>query len=76
MTYPATTACQRPHRTVTPRFTYEYIPRTNIYRRGSDCPEGDQVTIRIEDGALLIEGAGLDLTFSGLPPRDPKETAQ
>jgi hypothetical protein len=57
-------------------FTGEYIPRTNIYRRGSDCPEEEQVTIRIENGELFIEGAGLDLIFSGLPPRDPKETAE
>jgi hypothetical protein len=54
-------------------FTYEYIPRTNIFRPGSDCPEQEQVTIHIEDGAPLIQGAGLDLQFS-VPPRDPKET--
>jgi hypothetical protein len=54
-------------------FTYKYIPRTNIFRRGSDCPEQEQVAIWIEDGTLFIEGAGLDLKFS-VPPRDPKET--
>jgi hypothetical protein len=44
--------------------TGKYIPRTMIYRRGADCPEEDQVTIRLEDGQLKIEGDGLDLTFS------------
>jgi len=46
-------------------FTYEHIPRTNIFQRGSDCPEEERVTIVIENGQLAIEGAGLDLIFSG-----------
>jgi hypothetical protein len=53
--------------------TYEQIPRTNIFRRGSDCPEEERVRIVIENGELAIEGAGLDLIFSVLPPRDLKE---
>ena len=32
--------------------TYEHIPRTNEFRRGSDCPEEEQVTIYIEDGTF------------------------
>jgi hypothetical protein len=50
------------------------VPRTNMFRRGSDCPEEDQVTIYIEDNTFFINGAGLNLIFSGLPPREPKET--
>jgi hypothetical protein len=52
--------------------TYEQLPRTNEFRRGSDCPEEEQVTIVIENGQLTIEGAGLDLIFSVLPSRNPK----
>jgi hypothetical protein len=46
-------------------FTYEQLPRTDIFRRGSDCTEDKQVAIWIEDGTLRIEGFGMDLIFSG-----------
>jgi hypothetical protein len=39
------------------------VPRTKVFRRGTDCPEEERVEIYVENGFLAIDGAGLDLLF-------------
>jgi hypothetical protein len=54
------TSVQNGHDAITGKF----IPRTMFFRRGTDCPEDDQVAIRLEDGELAIEGDRFDLHFA------------